>query len=235
MIKAVLIDIDNTLLDFDAYVQNAMKDGFEKFNLGEYDDSMFKVFERINTEMWKQIEEGTLTFEGLLQKRWNNIFSALNISFDGRRFEEYFRGCLFDSAIPVKGAEDLLEYLKDRYILCVASNGPYEQQVNRLKRGNMLSYFTKLFISEKIGASKPSEEFFSHCLRELNHEQRHGGECEILPSEVIMIGDSLTSDILGAVNSGLKTCFFDRSTSKRADNLPIDYIAHTLDDIRNFL
>lgn len=235
MIKVVLIDIDNTLLDFDAYVQNAMKDGFEIFNLGPFDDYMFQVFEQINTEMWQRIEEGSLTYEELLQERWNKIFSALNISFDGCRFEKYFRDCLFDSAISVTGAENILTYLKDRYTLCVASNGPYEQQLNRLKRGKMFSYFSKFFISEKIGASKPSKKFFLHCLSELNAERKQQGECEILPSEMIMIGDSLTSDIVGAINSGIKTCFFDKNMSGKTDDLPIDYVINTLDDIRTFL
>lgn len=235
MIKAVLIDIDNTLLDFDAYVQNAMKDGFEMFGLGIYDDSMFQVFRQINNEMWKKIEQGTLTFEELLKQRWNRIFSALGISFDGCIFEKYFGEYLFDSAIPVSGALSLLDYLKDRYILCVASNGPYEQQLNRLKKGKMLPYFSKLFISEKIGVSKPSEEFFSHCLRELNTERRRKGLCEILPSEVIMIGDSLTSDMAGAVNVGFRTCFFDKYKCGGTDNLHIEYTVDRLDDIRNFL
>lgn len=229
MVKAVLIDIDNTLLDFDASVKEAMKDGFKEFGLGSYEDSMFQVFERINTEMWQEIEQGCLTYEELLQSRWNRIFSALNISFDGCRFENYFRHYLFDSAIPVEGAEKILSYLSKRYVLCVASNGPYEQQINRLRRGNMLSYFSKLFISEKIGASKPSKKFFLHCLSELNNES------EILPSEVIMIGDSLKSDIVGAIDMGFKTCFFNKSKNGKADVLPVDYLINTLDDIRKFL
>lgn len=235
MIKVVLIDIDNTLLDFDAYVQNAMKDGFEMFGLGSYDDSMFRVFLQINNEMWRQIEQGSLTYEELLKERWNKIFSTLNISFDGCRFEEYFREYLFDSAIPVSGALNILDYLKDRYILCVASNGPYEQQLNRLKKGKMLPYFSKLFISEKIGASKPSEKFFSYCLNELNAERRRQGLCDILPSEVIMIGDSLTSDMAGAIDIGFKTCFFDKYECGETDNLSVDHVIVSLDDIRSFL
>lgn len=235
MIKTVLIDIDNTLLDFDAYVQEAMKYGFKKFNLGSYEDYMFQVFEQLNNGMWREIEQGIMTYEELLQKRWNRIFSELDISFDGTEFEKYFRRYLFDSAIPVKGAEDILAYLKDRYILCVASNGPYEQQLNRLRKGQMFSYFSEFFISEKIGASKPSEKFFSYCLNKLNNERVRQKESEILPSEVIMIGDSLTSDIAGATASGFKTCFFDRKKNGKTNNLNIDHIISELADIKSFL
>lgn len=235
MIKAVLIDIDNTLLDFDAYVKKAMKDGFEIFNLGLYDDSMFRVFQQINNEMWRKIEQGSMTYDELMQERWNKIFTVLNISFDGCRFEKYFRECLFDSAIPIKNALDILAYLKDRYILCVASNGPYDQQMNRLKKGKMFSFFSEFFISEKMGVSKPSKEFFSHCLSELNAERNKQGACEILPSEIIMIGDSLTSDIAGAIDSGFKTCFFDKNNSGNINDLSVDHVVSTLDDIRLFL
>ena len=84
------------------------------------------------------------------------ISEALGIDADGVKFEAYFRDCLFDSAIPVEGALSLLEYLKKKHVLCAASNGPYRQQVNRLKVGGMLPYFSDLFISEEIGAEKPS-------------------------------------------------------------------------------
>lgn len=235
MIKAVLIDIDNTLLDFDACVQKTMKDGFELFGLGAYDAHMYSVFEQINAGLWGKIEQGLLTYEELLQKRWNEIFSVLGISFDGRRFEEYFRDCLFESAIPVEGAEDILAYLKDRYILCAASNGPYKQQLNRLKRAKMLPYFSEVFISERIGASKPSGRFFSYCLSRLNEKRKSRGACELHPSEVIMIGDSPASDIAGAAGSGFKTCFFNKTMSGNTDCLTADYAVSALCDIKNFL
>ena len=235
MIKAVLIDIDNTLLDFDAYVQQAMRDGFEKFGLGRYEDSMYQVFWQINTEMWRGIEQGNLTYEELMASRWNRIFAELGISFDGVIFENYFKDALFESAIPVSGAMDALTRLEGNYILCVASNGPYEQQLNRLKKAGMLPFFSNLFISEKIGFSKPSEEFFSYCLNEINAERRQNGKNEILPSEVIMIGDSLESDMAGAINMGFKTCFFDKNKSGDAKGLPVDYIVDKPEDIRLFL
>lgn len=235
MIKAVLIDIDNTLLDFNAFVQAAMRDGFRKFGLGAYEEGMFQTFLRINTEVWREIEQGRLSYEEMLQIRWNRIFAALGICFDGVRFEDYFKDYLFDSAIYVDHAMELLSCLKERYILCAASNGPYAQQVNRLSRGGMLACFSRIFISEQVGASKPSAEFFSHCLNELNAMQKARGEGEIRPSEIIMIGDSLTSDIAGAAGMGMKTCYFDRARSGNTHGLPIDYVVHSLQDILNFL
>ena len=234
MIKAVFLDIDNTLLDFDAYVKESMRMGFEKFHLKPYEDWMYPVFMKINKEMWEGIERGSLTFERLLQIRWNTVFQELGIDFDGCRFETYFREKLCDSAIPVEGAGKLLDYLKEKYIICAASNGPYEQQVNRLRLGGMLPCFSHLFISEKIGASKPSEEFFGYCLRKLN-ERGQSRQQRILPDEIMMIGDSLTSDMTGGAENGLKTCYFDRYHTGITNGLKIDYIVENLSEIRSFL
>ena len=164
MIKVVLIDIDNTLLSFSGYVKEAMRDGFSSFGLKPYTDDMFPVFEEINNSLWRQIEQGTLTFEELMKCRWNLIFKALEIDFDGEVFEEFFRKNLFYSAVPEDGALDLLNYLCRKYTLCAASNGPYEQQMNRLRIGKMRDCFTHCFISSQIGAQKPSRQFFDYCL-----------------------------------------------------------------------
>lgn len=235
MIRAVLLDIDDTLLDFDAYVKNSMKAGFDKFSLAVYDDSMFRIFKQVNSEMWKKLERGEITFEELKRDRWNNVFSALGISFDGQVFEKYFRDCLFDSAILIDGAKDILDYLSGKYIVCAASNGPYEQQLNRLKVGGIYSYFSNYFISEKIGAQKPSEEFFNFCMRELNDTAAVRGEQSILPSEVIMIGDSLSSDMTGTIISGIRTCFFDKHGTGKTNGMPVDHIVDRLENIRQFL
>ena len=146
MIRAVFIDIDNTLLDFNAYVTDSMKEGFEKFGLPPYEDKMGAVFRKINEGLWQKIERGELDLEGLRRNRWNIIFSALGIDFDGAVFEDFFRERLFYSAVPVSGALEMLSYLAPKYILCAASNGPKAQQMNRLKLAGMDKYFKFFFL-----------------------------------------------------------------------------------------
>ena len=231
MIKAVFLDIDDTLLDFDAYVRHSLKDGFEKFHLGVYDENVYQIFKRINTQIWHELELGILSYEELLKTRWNRVFAAMNIDFDGVVFEKYFKDCLFESAIPVAGAMDLLHHLQNRYLLCAASNGPYDQQVNRLKISGMLFFFSHLFISGKIGHAKPSREFFVHCLDKINGDQAE----KILPSEILMVGDSLTSDMAGAINSGLMTCYFDKNRKGNPQSLPLDYTISSLAELHRIL
>ncbi len=206
-LKAIFIDVDNTLLSFDEYVKQTMKQGFAHFGLKTYEPWMYDKFTQVNNGLWRQIEDATLTFAELTKIRWNRVFEVLGIDFDGLVFEKYFRGALYDSAIPEEGAYDLLDALKEDYILCAASNGPYEQQLHRLEIAGMRDAFDDVFISEKVGASKPSEKFFDYAFAELNA----GRAEQIAPQESMMIGDSLTSDIRGGQLYGMQTCLYRRS------------------------
>ena len=231
MLKVVLFDIDNTLLSFDEYVKESMRSGFEKFEIGTYEEGMFSVFNEINTGLWRLIEKGELDFEELQKKRWNMIFARLGISADGIAFEKYFRECLFESAIVEDGAIELIKYLHRKYILCVASNGPYRQQVNRLKISGMLPYFSEVFVSEKIGSSKPSEKFFSACIDRLHTKTKQ----EILPCEMMMIGDSLSSDMAGGIQAGMQTCFYNPNKKDVPLGMHLTYNVSSLREIANIL
>ena len=231
MLNVIFIDVDDTLLSFDGYVKEAMKTGFEKFGLPPYKSWMFSVFTENNDALWRRIEEGSLTFEGLKEIRWNLIFEKLGIDFDGPTFENFFRDHLYDSAIPERGAMKLLRYLHDRYILCAASNGPYDQQVHRLEIAGMLPFFDEVFVSENIGASKPSKEFFDEAFLRLNDKIG----ISLCPEDSLMLGDSLTSDMAGGRAYGMKTCFYNR----KKEDLPLengpDYAVTSLDEVKNFL
>ena len=231
MLKVILFDVDNTLLSFDEYVKESMKSGFEKFGIGPYADEMFPVFNKINTSLWQLLEKRELDFDELQKIRWNLIFERLGISADGVAFEKYFRECLFKSAIPEKGAMELLQYLHGKYILCVASNGPYHQQVNRLKISGMLPYFSDLFISEEIGSAKPSEAFFHTCINRLNAK----ADQKIQPCEMMIIGDSLSSDMSGGIQFGMQTCFYNPAKKSVPDGMKLNYQVSSLIEIANIL
>lgn len=231
MLKVILFDIDNTILSFDEYVKESMKNGFKKFGICAYKDEMFDVFNQVNNRLWHAIEKGELSFEKLQKIRWNMIFERLGVSSDGEAFEKYFREYLFESAIPIDGVMELLKYLYEKYTLCVASNGPYLQQVNRLKVGGMLPYFTDLFISEEMGCSKPSEEFFATCIDRLNSKL----EEKILPCEIMIIGDSLSSDMLGGMKFGMQTCFYNPNNKPIPCEMNLNYNVTSLKEIKDII
>ncbi|MBP5342724.1 HAD-IA family hydrolase [bacterium] len=207
-LKAIFIDIDNTLLDFNEYVVEAMKNGFERFNIGKFEPYMADCFHDVNNNLWRQIEDGKIDFLTLRKIRWNKVFEILGYSYDGESFERYFRSFLRESAIPIEGAYEVLSYLKSKYIVCLASNGPTDQQTHRIELASMSRYIDYYFTSEYIGVSKPKREYFEKCFELLNENRSD----IIKPNECLMIGDSLSSDIYGALEYGMYTCLYERGS-----------------------
>ena len=231
MIRAVFIDIDNTLLSFSEFVKAAIKSGFHKFGLGPYADNLFYTFERINNSLWHRLEKGELTQAQIEAVRWDMAFKELDIDFDGSIFEKYFEEQLFISAVPEPRAMEFLQYLSSKYILCAASNGPHVQQLNRLKIADMKDYFKFYFISERVGAEKPSRAFFETAFKEMHD----AGMDDLKPEEVMIIGDSLTSDMAGGKGYGMKTCFYTRGREMECTDKNVDYVIKDLMEIKDVL
>ena len=223
MIKAILLDVDNTLLDFNKCACAAMLDAARDFSIA-LPMGAFDVFRRINDGLWRQIEEQTLTTEELYRIRWALIFQELGVDFDGVTFEERFFHYLTTAAEKVDGADQLMTYLRGKYTLCIASNAPYHQQVQRMEKAGYLPHLQHLFISEEIGAAKPAPAFFEACLAAL---------APLQPDEVLMIGDSLTADIAGARACGIRTCWYRHGSDK--DGSMADYCVADLREVCEFL
>ena len=231
MIKVVFIDIDDTLLSFQGYVREALQTGFSEFSLGEFTEDKLAAFHRINRGLWREIEQGTLTFDELQKIRFARVFEALGIGFDGIAFEQFFRSYLFTSAIEEPHAKALLRYLSGKYTLCAASNGPDEQQRNRLRVGGMYGFFTHCFISSAVGAAKPAKAFFDHCFSVL----RENGFPDLQPEECIILGDSLTSDMAGGKAYGMQTCLYSPTPRTAEETAGITHVVSSLDQVIGIL
>lgn len=224
--KLFFIDIDNTLLDFDAFTEQALANGFKHFSLPLFDKKMIDVFHKENDILWTKLEKGELSFDALKKIRFQRFFDALGISFSGEEFETYYRSQLNESAIEEKHAREMLAYLSKKYLLAAASNGPYQQQMHRLSLAKMDHYFSYFFISEKVGYSKPSGSFFKKAFEEINLSR----ENMLLPKESCIIGDSLSSDMQGGINYRLKTCFYNKKGISKI-NIPVDYVVKDLKEV----
>ena len=164
MIKVVFMDIDDTIFNLSAFVKKTMKDGLQKYGLLPYSDEMFLLYNKINSKLWRSTEQQELTVQELNSICWNRFFKEMGISFDSRLFEDYFCKELYRSAIFEPNALELIKYLNEKYIMCVASNAPHEQQINRLKVGGIGSFFLHTFVSSTIGAKKPDKDFLTIAL-----------------------------------------------------------------------
>lgn len=218
MIKAVLIDVDDTLLDFKKSAEQSIKISAKERGITVPND-VIETFVRHNDEWWRKIEKGEVTKAELRLYRFSGIFKELGIETDGPTFDDTFKKNLREAYAKVDGAEDLLKYLS-KYSLYVASNAHDEEyQRTRLKKAGLLDYFKGLFVSGAVGANKPTKEFFDRCMETIN----------VLPSEVVMVGDSLTADIEGAKAYGYHTVWFDKY--KKGAGGEADHVASSLYEV----
>jgi 2-haloacid dehalogenase len=220
MIKAIFLDVDDTLLDFPACARESLRICFEELGLS-FGDREEKVFHEINDGLWRQVEDGTLTRTELYEVRFPKIFEALGISADGKRTETRFRAELCRVAIPMDGARELIDRLGKKYPLYVASNAPDAQQRARLSGAGLIDGIKEIFTSEAIGFSKPAAEFFTACL------ERAGVRAE----EAVMIGDSLNADVSGAKALGIKTLWLCRKGDVSAGKGIADALVESLWEI----
>ncbi len=224
-IKVVFLDVDNTLLDFNENAKLCLKITFEQFNQPFFEEYN-SVFKRINDKLWHDVEKKIITREELHEIRFNIIFKELGIVMGGKAFEKSFLENLNKCTIFVDGAMDLVKYLSKKYILCSASNAPYVQQIERLKNSGIDKYLTHKFISQELGVPKPDPRFFEKCLERLDFKDK---------SKMVIIGDSLTADILGGKNFGIKTIWFNFEKLSSPCKVEPDYTVNALNEIRNLL
>ncbi len=224
-IKAVLIDIDNTLLDFNKSAFVAINNTAVAHSV-ILPENHFEVFLRINDVLWQELECGLITKDDIYKNRWKRIFEELDITCDYAAFEDNFRKEMRKTAITVEGAVDLLSYLSKKYPVYTASNASRLQQKTRLESAELAPYLSGMFTSEEIGFQKPAKEFFYSCCLEI---------VPVLPEEIVMIGDSVDADIIGAKNFGLKTIWFDYYNKNYSELNFTDYRVTSLTEIKNIL
>ena len=225
MKKIVLLDLDNTIIDFNECARHSIINIFSELGF-EYSEKVFKTFIYENVKIWKMLEKGEITKADLRANRWNIILEKLGIEYDGTIIEEKFENGVAQGAYAVEGAYELLGYLYPKYELYIVSNGFRFVQESRLKIGDFRKYFKDIFLSEDIGIQKPAKEFFDYCFEKLEHPKK---------DEVLLIGDSLSADIIGGLNYGIECIWFNKNGDELPENIKPTYIVDKLCDIEKIL
>lgn len=225
MIKHVLLDIDDTILDFKKAEAIAIRKTFSTMGI-PVDDALIARYSEINQRQWERLERGELTREQVLVERFNILFEEIGVKAPAEMAQATYEYLLGIGHYFIEGAPELLESLYGKYDLYVVSNGTANVQDRRLKSADIVRYFKGIFISERVGYNKPSREFF---------DTAFAGEKDFDRSCAILVGDSLTSDILGGINAGVKTCWFNpNNKAPRADIVP-DYEIKSLSELPELL
>ncbi len=193
----ILFDSDDTLLDFKASELDAIYRAFEAAGL-PFDEKKRAIYSEINHSLWKALERGEITTDKLLTERFRRFFEIYGYDYDPKEMNDLYFRCLSETAFTMEGAVEILEYLKDRYELNIITNGVGYVQSARLCNADIRKYIRHIFISGEIGVAKPDKRYFDHVLDVIDEKDK---------SRILVIGDSLTSDIKGAMNAGLDSVY----------------------------
>lgn len=245
MIRVILWDIDNTLLSFDAAEKAALKKEFEEFELGEFTDEMLQHYMGINRKYWQALERGEMTKPEVLVGRFAEFFELYHLPVEKAvDFNERYQILLGDTICFHDDAYNIVKSLKGRVLQCAASNGTKVAQVRKLKNSGLDQLLDLIFISEDVGAEKPSMEFFDKVFADVetwlkeNESTLDGIETyqgELKTFEAIIVGDSLTSDILGGNNAGIKTCWYNPKGLVNDTKAKVDYEIKDLHQVYDLL
>lgn len=222
MIKYLLWDIDATLLNFKKAEYFAMRDGFEKFQL-PIDESQIKNYNLINDKYWKRLERGEITREMVLHGRFREFFDGLNIAYTDELiydFNKFYQVELGNNIFFNDNAKETLKTLEKTYKQYAITNGSIVAQKGKLKKSGLDKIFDGVFISEEVGIDKPNKEFFDIVFENIGSTDTR---------EYLLVGDSLTSDILGANNAGIKNIWYN--PEKKEKNLDV-IVNFTIYDLR---
>lgn len=225
MFQYIFFDLDETILNFLKAESIAIGKAFRDSGLPDTPE-MIAHYSEVNKRQWELLNQGKLSREEVLITRFEILFRECGIVSDAAAVLERYEHYLAIGHYFLPGAEDILNYLAPKYSLYIASNGTASVQDGRLKSAGILPLFQDVFISERLGANKPTKEFFERAFARIPGFDRR---------MALMIGDSLTSDIQGGINAGIATCWYNPKGQPGREDIRPDYEIHALSQLRDIL
>lgn len=226
MIRVILWDIDGTLLDFAAAEREAIRGCFATFGLGECTDEMLARYSVINRQHWEKLERKELTKPQVLIGRFEVFFAEEGLVADCAAFNDEYQIRLGDTVCFHDDGYKLVQQLKGRVRQYAVTNGTKVAQQRKLRNSGLDVLLDGVFISEDIGAEKPDIAFFHPVWETIGHYE---------PDEVLIVGDSLTSDMQGGNNAGIRCCWYNPKGVPAPEHLKIDYNIRDLREILTIL
>jgi putative hydrolase of the HAD superfamily len=224
--EVIIFDADETLFDFKKSEREAFKNTMLEFDI-KYDESYhLKIYQEINTVIWKEFEQGFITQEKLKVERFKRLSDNLKVSFDETNFAKSYMKYLADASFLYDDSIDLVESLNKYYKLSIVTNGLTSVQDSRIRKSIISKYFEDIVISEEILISKPSPKIFEHALKNIKHADK---------GKVLVVGDSLTSDIQGGINFGIDTCWYNPNKIINETSIKPTYEISNFNELKSLL
>lgn len=225
MFKTVLFDLDDTIFDFKKSESVALSKTLIELGI-EPNDYIISRYSQYNISQWKRLELGEISREEVKINRYRLLFDELGLDASPELATSIYEKNLAVGHFFIDGAEQLLESLYGKYNLYLVSNGTKKVQDGRIASAGISRYFNDIFISEVVGVEKPSIDFFNYCFARIPDFDK---------KKAIIIGDSLTSDIKGGINSGIKTIWYNPEQLKNTTEFIPDYEIAELSEITDIL
>lgn len=208
--KAILLDLDATIFDFDKAEIYSLSKMLESVGITPTNE-ILEEYHDINIKWWEKYERKEYTKQEILVNRFKELFDKYQKDVDCVKFNEDYLYHLGDVVFYIKDAFTFLERLKKEYKIYIVTNGVTNTQLRRINQTPLLDYVEKVYISDKIGFAKPDVRYYEYILKDAN----------LSKEECLCVGDSLTSDMLGGINMGIDTCWFNQN--HKTTNLNITY------------
>ena len=204
----ILFDLDGTLFDYQKAEKYALSKTFEDFNLSYNEKIHLPTYIEINISIWKEFEQNRIDVDTVKKKRFDILKKECNLSYDVEKISEQYLTRFSETTFLYDDAVEILHYLKQKYHLILITNGLASVQWPRIKKSNIEPFFKTIIISEEVGAAKPSREIFDATFKKAGINEKN---------KALIIGDTVSSDILGGIDYGIHTCWFNNDY-KEYDN-----------------
>lgn len=225
MIEFLFLDLDDTILDFQKAEAIAVRKALHNAGVAPTDENVAQ-YSAINKRHWQMLERGEITREQVKVFRFARLFEALGVVADPVATARNYEVLLGIGHYFLPGAQEAVAALSKKYRLFLASNGTASVQAGRMSSANLYPFFEKTFVSEEIGANKPSLAYFQRCFSQIP---------DFDPEKALIVGDSLTSDILGGKNAGIRTCWVNPHHAIAPEALRPDYEIEALSQLEGLL
>ena len=226
MYKYILFDADDTLLDFEQDERNAFFSLFKEIGF-PCDEDLYNEYTTLNLGLWKRFEKGEIDKRYIMEHRFSDLLEKEKIAGDGIELNDRFCFHLSEGGVKMKGAAEVCEALKAKgYKLYIVTNGIKFIQDKRFKTSGLEKYFEYFFISETIDYQKPKAQFFDAVFDRIGDADK---------SAYLIVGDSLTSDILGGKNAGIDTCWINARSVRNDGEIVPDYTITELSELLEIL
>lgn len=219
--QTLLFDVDDTLLDFTAAENEALRLLFEEQNI-PLTTELEADYKKINHRLWKSFEEGKIDRDEVVNTRFSILFMEYGQVVDGALLEKSYRSYLEEGHQLVNGAFELISDLQNQYDLYIVTNGVSKTQDKRLRASGLHPIFKDIFVSEDTGFQKPMKEYFDYVFARIPH---------FSVEQTLIIGDSLSSDIKGGQLAGLDTCWFNPQMMPNDTGIVPTYQIQKLDEL----